>query len=488
MYIVNQNPYPLPSFPPRICDAAAEIMQIAQVTHIIAGTSCLTALSIAGSPNVDWKHPATGQIHPSVLNQAISAISGDRKSTAEGLACRPAFEHDKAAILTQNQEVKAYEKAKVRWKVIQKKVLSHYAKLAFAGETAAAENLLSSLEKFEPTPPAEHRILHENMTHISAFEALEGDGKAIALLTDEGQTLLASTVMRHYGFLNNAWDGKPLLTVDRAKHESLIVQNPRVTVSFMVQPAVLNKFMTKHGEISQNSGFWARYLISRSPTIQGYREPVLGTPVLIHLLPFHARLHELLLAYRRRLKSGDVTRDVLEFDDNAKLLWWQIASRVEADLQPGFYLRDIGDFANKYMDQVGRIACLLHYFEADTNDLSDEPITRAERLGKISRNTLQCAATIAEWHLHEYKQVFAPTLLRAPEEFDADRLYAMLYRTYHLRGIGEAKKNRVRQYSGLKGSGRFDDALDDRPAGPRLALEADDLLFGMSPSLFCPES
>jgi hypothetical protein len=29
---------------------------------------------------------------------------------------------------------------------------------------------------------------------------------------------------------------------------------------------------------------------------------------------------------------------------------------------------------------------------------------------------------------------------------------------------------------------------DDRPAGPRLALEADDLLFGMSPSLFCPES
>jgi hypothetical protein len=460
MSIINQNSYPLLSFPPRIRDAAEEIMQIVQVTDIIACTSCLTALSIAGSPNVDWKHPATGQTHPAVVNQAIAAISGDRKSTAEGLACRPTFEYDKASILAQKEEAKTYKRAKVRWKVIQKKVLAQYTKLAFAGEATTAEDLLSSLERFEPNPPEEHRILHENMTHLSAFEALEGDGKAIALLTDEGQTLLESTVMRHYGFLNNAWDGKPLLTIDRAKHENLIVQNPRVTVSFMVQPAVLNKFMTKHGEISQKSGFWARYLISRSPTIQGYRKPILGTPVLIRLLPFHARLNELMQTYRSRLKSGDVTRDVLEFDDAAKVLWWRISSQVEANLLPGYYLRDIGDFANKYMDQVGRIACLFHYFGADTDSLSVDPITRTEQLGKISYNTLECAAAIAEWHLHEYKQVFAPALLRTPEEFDADRLYAMLYRTYYMRGTSETMKNRVRQYSGLKGDGRFNDALE----------------------------
>lgn len=460
MHIINQTPYPLISFPPRIRNAADEIMNIAQVTNMIAGTSCLTALSIACSPNVDWKHPATGQAHPSVLNQAIAAISGDRKSTAEGLACLPIYEHDRIAIREYAEEDNAYKKAKMRWKVIQKKVLSQYAKLAFAGETATAEDLLSSLEQFEPIPPQEHRILHESMTRISAFEALEGDGKALALLTDEGQTLLESTVMRHYGFLNNAWDGKPLLTVDRANHESIIVQNPRVTISFMIQPTVLNKFMAKHGEISQGSGFWARYLISRSPTIQGYRAPTLGTPMQVHLPIFHERLRELLRAYRHRLKSGHAMRDVLEFDDDAKMLWWQISNQIEANLQPGFYLRDIGDFANKYMDQVGRIACLLHYFEADTNNLSDDPIMRAMQLSKISHNALQCAATIAEWHLHEYKQVFAPTVLRSPQEFDADRLYANLYRTYYVRGIGEVNKNQVRQYSGLKGSGRFDSALD----------------------------
>jgi hypothetical protein len=274
----------------------------------------------------------------------------------------------------------------------------------------------------------------------------------MALLTDEGQTLLASTVMRHYGFLNSAWDGKQLLSLDRAQRESLIARHPRLTISFMIQPDVLDDFFAKRGKIVQTSGFCARFLFSRSPSISGLRQPRLNPP-LEHILPFHARLRELLSAYTSMLRSGQVSRDVIEFDEQAKLLWLQIASNVEVSFQPGQFLHDISDFGNKYMDIVGRIACLLHYFEANTSNFSDDPNARASAIGQISSDTLGRAEQIAMWHLNEYKQLFSPPLQRAPEDLDADKVYSYLYRTFHSRGVTQVLKNHVRQYSGVRNSG-----------------------------------
>ena len=115
MYISNQPPYPIHAFPPRIQRAAEELATIVQVTDIIAGTSCLTTLSIALSPLVDWRHPLSGQIRPCVLYQAIAAISGDRKSSAEMKLCAPLYDHDSEVILQQEEQKQAYNKAKSRW-------------------------------------------------------------------------------------------------------------------------------------------------------------------------------------------------------------------------------------------------------------------------------------------------------------------------------------------------------------------------------------
>lgn len=66
---------------------------------------------------------------------------------------------------------------------------------------------------------------------------------------------------------------------------------------------------------------------------------------------------------------------------------------------------------------------------------------------------------IAGWHMKEYKQLFSPPQQRAPEEMDADSVYAYLYRTFYLRGIREVLKNHVRQYSGVRNSSRLHSAL-----------------------------
>ncbi len=458
MFICNQFPYPTHAFTPRIQRAAEELATNVQVTDIIAGTSCLTGLSIALSPLVDWRHPLSGQIRPSVLYQAIAAISGDRKSSAEAELCAPLYAHDIEVYEQAEEHEDAYKKAYARWAALRKRVLSQYAKLVEAGEVDKAEARLSAIEAQEPARNIAHRLIYTDATKRSIFEALEGNGKAMALLTDEGQTLLSSTVMRHYGFLNSAWDGKKLLSLDRAEHKHLIARNSRLTISFMIQPDVLADFFAKRGKIVQSSGLCARFLFSRSPSIQGLRQPRLNLP-LDHLLPFHARLRESLSAYKQMLESGRVTRDVIEFDEQAKSLWLQIASKVEADFHPGHYLHDISDFGNKYMDVVGRIACLLHYFEAETVNLPDGLNERASAIGQISADTLTRAEHIAAWHLNEYKQIFSPPPQRPPEELDADSVYSYLYRTFHVRGVGEVLKNHVRQYCGVRNSSRLHSAL-----------------------------
>jgi len=469
MNYFGSNPYPLKSFPPRIYAAVREALEITQTTDVIVGTSTLTALSAAGGCNADWKHPTTGQIRPSMLYLWLVALSGERKTFADALICGCIYALDEAAILQYAKEDKAYKKAYPRWSKFNEGLLNRIAKLARTGDST--DEAIAELEEHaakEPVKPCLHRFIRQDISHESVCKALEGDGKSIALMTDEGQILLDSNVMRHIGVLNKIWDGTRLLTYDRAD-DAIVVLNPRATISIMVQPAVLNKFLAKHGAITHGSGHWARYLIARSPSIQGFRPPARGEATLIDLVPFHARVAELLHAYLEKAKAGSITRDVLEFDDEAKRLWFDIATKVEMDIQPGYYLHDIGDFASKYMDVVGRIACLLHYFEAKTEGLPADPEARAKLIGKISADTLSRAEEIAAFHLHEYKAVFSVSGQRSPEQIDADTVYDYLYRHYYKRNCLEVSKNLVRRNGGVRGE-RYYRALDELIASSAISI------------------
>lgn len=269
MHIFSQNPYPTHAFPPRIYRAAKELAEHSQVTDIIASTSCLTVLSIVLSPLFDWRHPLSGKVRPCLLYQAIAANSGDRKSSAESTLSAPLVEHDMEAIVANEEQKKAHKRARARWTVAYNRALKRYGDSLDAGDTEVAEAHLSAVEAQEPREAIAHRLIYSDVTKRSMFEALEGNGKAMALLTDEGQTLLSSTVIQHYGFLNNLWDGKPLMPFDRAEREIFIARDPRLTISFMVQPDVLANFFAKRGKSVQASGFCARFLFSRSPSIQG---------------------------------------------------------------------------------------------------------------------------------------------------------------------------------------------------------------------------
>lgn len=459
MNAFTPRPYPVISFPPRIRAAVLEIMRLAQTTDVIASMSVLTALSSAIGCNADWRHPVTGQIRPSTLYLWVVALSGERKTPSDGYASGPIYSHDISAIRKFGEDNGAYQTASASWSAIQKGLLSRIAKFSRAGEsTAAAEAELAAHALRKPIKPVLSRLVSQDASYRAVCDALEGDGKSVALMTDEGEIMLRGSLMRHVGQLNKLWDGPALFTYDRADHDSIVMLNPRVTISMMVQPERMAEYLSKGGSKAHGSGHWARYLIARSSSIQGYRSVIGHNATLMDLLPYHARLADLLRYYAVKAGRGVVIRDVLEFDDPAKELWQRIATEVEASIKPGWFLNDIHDFASKYMDIVGRLAALLYYFEADTDHLPADPGVEEQRIGKVSVDILARAEQVAKWHLVEYKEVFAPPPQRPPEEIDADQLYGYLYRVYFACNTFEVPKNLVRQLCGVR-HGRFDPAF-----------------------------
>lgn len=467
--MINQRPYPIAFLPSIVTSAINEIVENVQVTDIMAATSCLTAMSISASPLVDWRHPLSGQTRASVLNQAIVAISGDRKSTTDEIVCGPLYERDIEAVRAAEARSGGYELEMLRWGAVRKAIVGRISKLELAGQSTAEMD--ARLVRHEAARPQMSRIIYQDTTRFSAFEALEGDGRALAILTDEGQTLLKSAVIEHYGFLNSAWDGKRLLTLDRGNNKHIIVTNPRLTVSFQIQPEVLAEFMHKGGKVVHASGFWARYLFSRSPTRQGSRRPRLAAPMPKVAL-FQEHVRDLSAHYSQMLQTKAITRCIFEFDEGAKRCWLELTEQVENDFRSGRYLHDISDFGNKYMDIVGRIACLMWCFELRRDQFLNLSGGGPGEPPKIPERILRNAVEVAGWHLDEYKQIFSSQTNPLPEDIDADRLYCYLHRTYFQRGIQWAYKNTVRQCCGIRGP-RFDEALRRLIASKALWLSED---------------
>lgn len=457
MFVNNPNRYPIDRLTPCLHKAAIELADIVDCTDIIAGTSILNAANVAACNKARWKHPATGKFHPSTLYSMIFAVSGDRKTTADGLACSPIYEVEAKNILAHAERMADFKSTHTTWSSIQAGLLNRIKKLTQAGrDTVDAQADAMAHAALEPREPRLRRLIRQDITKRAIYEALEGDGAMAAFMVDEGQILLEGDVMRHLGVLNKIWDGTALLTYDRAKHDTIIVRNPRACISIMVQPTVFNKFLQRHGAITHGSGHFARYLFARSPSIQGYRRTnaINGDP--IDLVPFHRRITELLQL--DVAEDAPVQHELLEFDDQAKMDWFEIATKVENDLRPGSFLSDIGDFASKYMDIVGRIATTMHVFEGLP--------------GHISADTLQRAEWIACWHLNEYKAIFSTEMQRSQESLDAETVYGYLHSRYYSRRILSVSKNFVRQRCGVRGE-RYYQALEEL-----IAMNAIEIQYG----------
>lgn len=436
--------YPVDAMYAPVCDAIREVQNQVQAPDALVAGSFLAAMSIACQGNVDVLLP-TGLARPSSLYLAMFGQSGERKTTVDSLVSASIYEHDKQYAAANADAVTHYEATLRMWQAVDAALQRKLAKaLQKSADLEQYRDELMAHARLRPRKPAPKRIIHQNITERPFLEALQGDGKSIAILSDEGEIVLKGGTMAKTGVLNKSWDGAASLTLDRVDGH-VQVANPRVTVSFMVQEDVFEEFWNKRGRIARGSGQMARYLVAWPASTVGFRRMTLEDHTWVHLPSFHERVTELLVRADQRQAHGEA-RLLLEFSSEAKELWVDSQNWIEIRMRPGECFFGIKDFAAKMLEIAGRVAAVFHYF----NGLE----------GSISRETLQRALHVVWWHLDEFNRLFGDANCIPQLQRDVQSLGQHLFDHYWSQGYRKASWNRVRTHNGsVRDQERFEAAM-----------------------------
>ncbi len=439
------NPYPVHAHHSIAGAAILEVMANLQAPDGVIAIPVMTSIVVACQGFLDVKLP-TGQTAPTTQSMMVFAESGERKSAADSLVFAPIIAFDEQSEVDYKVDIKRYTADLQVWEVINSELNRKLAQ--GVRNNQPLDSIKQQIEEhinLKPAKPRCRRILRQNATARALIDALEGDGESIAFLSAEGHTVLSGGVASHFGLLNQAWDGPRRLVFDRAG-ENILIRNPRVSCSLMVQPKIWRDYVEKRGEVARGSGFFARVLFAWPASTQGLRFASTLDVQWRHLDAFHQRITELLEEHKSRSKCGTIDRVVLEFSPEAKALWLQLQNSIEEMLRPNDYLSDMPDFASKMMEITGRLAATMHYF--------------ARQEGQISVDTLNRSKTIVEWHMFEFKRIFAPAPSVPQLLLDAQALSQYLNASYFMRGILSIPRNHVLQCGPVRGKASFAPALE----------------------------
>lgn len=443
----TQRPYPFDAFFCMTRDAALEVQRNLQAPDALIGNSFLTAMSIACQGNVDVQLPS-GQVRPVSLDIMTIADSGERKTATDSLVCAPIYKFDADNAKLAKGSRLLYGSMLRLWENTESMILRRLARSIQTGsvedEEAYRRELVAHVAG-KPESPVSMRLIHQNITERPLMKSLQGDGRSAAILSDEGDIVLRGGAMQKLGMLNKMFDGPATLSLDRVD-ESITINNPRLTISFMVQERIFSAFMQKRGDAVRASGHLARYLVAWPASTQGFRFMSLEEPSWVYLPGFHERALELLTEYRSRIESGAPARTVLSFTTEATEHWVRMQNQGEARVAPGGDLFSVRDFVSKSMEIASRVAAILHYFSGQAGSA-------------ISLETLNRAMDLVGWHFDEFIRLFGEQAQVPQYVSDASSLGSYLWRQYVRHGHMSVLRNEVRKRGPLRDHSRFEAAL-----------------------------
>ena len=413
----QSEPFPLDALAGAIGAAVREYRSYGQQPLALVASSALAVVSLAaqGLADVARDERLRGPIS---LNFLIIAQSGERKTAADRAlgATLGEWEHERADAL--RDDIKRSRAVLDAW-AAEQEGFKAAIKSAVRKRPEEADKLRRRPIEHALQKPAEiiaPRLRYEDVNPQSLAFKLETGHPSAALWSDEGGMVTGSlgmgrdSLLGYMAALNRLWDGGAIHH-DRKQAQSVHVEGRRLTVSLMLQPEVLCELAKRGAGLTRGSGFLARYLVVAPLSTMGgrlYQEAPRGMP---NLAIFHRRIREMLDCPLPVDDQGRLTPSALQLSAGAFSVWRDYHDSVERELKPlGAYVT-VCDFAAKSAENTARIAGCLHVFEGAQ--------------GAISHETLQRAATLARWYLHEALRVL--DVLDEPQAWaDARRLDAWL--------------------------------------------------------------
>lgn len=282
------------------------------------------------------------------------------------------------------------------------------------------------------------RFIYSDTTPIGFVQCLSRNSPNALLIEDEAGRVFSSDLIGDLALLNKGWDGATIY-VDRAK-TSFRVINPRVGISWMIQPRVFKDFLDKKGDQAKRIGFFARCLVAHPQSTQGNRFKALGNDGEIPDYQPHA-----LTEWRKRATAlirgqdayhrtgqGVPPKKVLKFSEAAASRFIQMENEIEVQNQyQGRYFR-VKEFGSKLAENIARISAVLHLFD-DNESLV------------ISVQTLESAIEISKWYAREYLELFDSDSPSQIEEYWGNLLWNWLVGYVHRTNQDLIPRNTVLQ-------------------------------------------
>ena len=338
------NHYPVDSLGSELASIVKEIQRVVQAPMGICAQSVLASVSYATQSHANVH--IDSQIIPLSLFFFTVAQSGERKSAADGIACKPIADYERelqAEFLVRQAE---YEQA-----------------------------LAAKINMNRPRDPI---LLMQEPTFEGLIKAFETGQASLALFSDEGGHFISGHAMNADNRIKTAtglsslWDGAPVARV-RASQPSIKMYDKRLAFHLMIQPGIALKFFGDKQLVDQ--GFISRCLLT-------YPESTMGNRMYVSENIFQSEIYKRYAAtITRLLKSSRPTHKAIGLSPEAVQLYLKCYYKIEAELDKQGELRDIAGFANKMLNQVCRLAGVMAiYADINTNLISAEIFNNACQL------------------------------------------------------------------------------------------------------------
>lgn len=351
-------------------NATLEASRFVQVDYEMAVSSALGVIAACCQGLVDVAFPNEHTVPTSLMIMTLAGVS-EGKTSLDGEFSRPIRDYEKQKDEERRGLVQLYERDLSIWKLKEKEINKQISKNYYSGEpTDEAEQELHDLDQIKPKRPISYKFIYERATPSALIYSMYENLPFGYFLSDEAGSLLKSQAFEDICQFNSLWSGSDI-PVDRRSSDSFLLTNARLTVNLMLQPAVFKSFLKhKRGINAYESGFFARFLISCPKP--SHHLQLSDRPKKRHTSAFHERalkrLKASISAYHEKKP-----RTVLRFNASAEEFWKTMYTLIsEETLDDRAYMHEKGH-ARKLMDNISRVAALLHTFEND--DYSESEIS-----------------------------------------------------------------------------------------------------------------
>jgi len=360
------RPYPFDGLGPMLGAAARCIACDVQAPDALAGGSVLAAAALAAQSQADVELPHGARV-PLSLFVVTAALSGDRKTATDAIACGPLEERRNEQARTHAKAMRAHQDNKAMCK---------------KGDPEELPPVAQSLTIGKATTEGLHNILR-GQSHIGLF-------------TGEGGELLGGYSLREerrsagLSWLLKAWGGETLDDLTRGGGLS-VLPGRRISMHALVQPVLMRQLLAD--PLANGQGLLARCLIAEPASLAGTRLYRGAKPNKAEAVQkYHAALRELLSHKSAVHEQGDgfeLLPRRITLSRDAEGLWIEFYNEIERQQGEGLELAGARAFASKTAEHAARIASVV--------EVASDPNAQ-----QVSEDTMAGAIEVTSFYMGEH--------------------------------------------------------------------------------------